>query len=462
MANNYLVAGLGYGDEGKGTIVDFLVRQLGIKNVVRYNGGCQAAHHVVNDGTVHCYSQFTSGSFVDGVESYLSKHMIVDPLTLKVEEEVLRRKGVDETYSRMTISPDCLLTTPMQRFLGQMQELSRGEDRHGSCGMGVGATVYDAKAWGDKYPTAGDLLKPEVLRKKLDFIWRVKVDQGEQIVDEEPDNQELDDRLGMFKDPGYVDKLMDWYSSFVSESGVKIEKVEPKGQCVYEGAQGVLLDHKYGFWPHVTKTDITYNNAEELCSNLSEDYGDSLDNNSDFTYKIGVLRAYSTRHGAGPFVTEDDDLGRRIPDYHNQTNPWQGKMRVGWFDMVAAKYSLDVIGGVDSIALTCVDRLENVDDMKICEAYRYNGDEEISDYFNYDECEDGKIIFGIKKAEDPTHEHQQKLGELLGDCEPIYSNWRGWDYGKYIGFIAKELETPVSIVSFGTEAKDKKMIKGLG
>jgi len=172
------VVGLGAGDEGKGASVDALVRRLGLGLVVRHNGGPQAAHHVVReDGVVHRFAQFGSGTLVPGVRTHLSRFMLVEPLGLAREAAALGRIGVAAPLQRLTIDGACAVVTPFHRLFGRMQELVRGPDRHGSCGLGVGAAYVDAH--NPRLPTLrfAELLGPvEALRGKLRLIQLVKLD----------------------------------------------------------------------------------------------------------------------------------------------------------------------------------------------------------------------------------------------------------------------------------------------
>ena len=134
-----IVFGLGFGDEGKGSIVDALVRRQGFRTVVRFNGGPQAAHHVVlPDGRWHCFAQFCSGMLSPRTQSWLSEFMLVDPLALQKEELALRKLGVQNAFQRLYIDAACVVVTPFHKHLNRLQECLRDQTRHGSCGLGVG------------------------------------------------------------------------------------------------------------------------------------------------------------------------------------------------------------------------------------------------------------------------------------------------------------------------------------
>ncbi|HSD12859.1 MAG TPA: adenylosuccinate synthetase, partial [Patescibacteria group bacterium] len=166
-----IVTDLGFGDAGKGSIVDYLARTLRAHAVIRFNGGSQAAHNVVApDGRHHTFSQFGSATFVDGVRTHLSRHMIVNPPAMLVEAEILRKKGVVDAFARTTISAEALVITPYQRAANRLREIARSDGRHGSCGHGIGETAADALTVGRSVVRAGDFREPEVLRRKLRWL----------------------------------------------------------------------------------------------------------------------------------------------------------------------------------------------------------------------------------------------------------------------------------------------------
>ncbi len=446
MAEVIFVAGLGYGDEGKGSIIDFLTEHSGSKTVVRYNGGPQAAHHVIRYGHTHCFSQFGSGSFVNGSITYLSKYMLIDPFSLVVEEETLRQKGIADGFERLCINEDCLVITPMHKLVGQMRELST---RCGSCGMGVGEAVRDSQSLNGRSLRVADLQDTPTLETKLDFLWRVKLDQAEQLADENPNNQEIQSRYAQIRDGDLVQWVLQFYRSFSNRLHI-IPDYDFSGRVIFEGAQGVLLDVDYGFVPYVTKTKTTF-------ANLSGLIGDGQK-----VTRIGVLRAYSTRHGAGPFVSEDMNLTQAIPDLHNGMHEWQGRFRIGWLDVLASRYALEVIGGVTGIALTNFDRLQGITSIKVCTAYEYVGYDNIDRFFDYELINGRKIIHRIKVQKKPDAREQKRLTARLFDCKPVYTEFKG-DESDYLSFFESEqgLATPVVILSKGPKSKDKYLLRDI-
>src|SRR4051812_29675219 len=244
--NNHaiLIADLGFGDAGKGSIVDALTRQTGAKTVVRFNGGAQAAHNVVTPaGRHHTFAQFGSGTF-HGVPTHLTRFMVVDPLALAAEAAAL-----GNPFHLLTVDAGALLATPWHRAANRLRERRRGGDRHGSCGLGIGQTMEYALSNADA-PRAGDTLSPARLRRVLTAV-----------------RDGLTERYGRLDAPP-VDDVMQAFQAF----GRAVSIVDPahtgrlldEGPCVFEGAQGVLLDEWRGWHPYTTWSTTTFDNALEL------------------------------------------------------------------------------------------------------------------------------------------------------------------------------------------------------
>ncbi len=433
------VVGLGAGDEGKGASVDALVRRLGLGLVVRHNGGPQAAHHVVReDGVVHCFAQFGSGTLVPGVRTHLSRFMLVEPLGLAREAAALGRIGVAAPLQRLTIDGACAVVTPFHRLFGRMQELVRGPDRHGSCGLGVGAAYVDAH--NPRLPTLrfAELLGPvEALRGKLRLIQLVKLDQAEQLAEANP-GAGLAPMLGELRRSDLLGELIAAYRATARavtvDDGTALQAVlrDRPESVIFEGAQGVLLDAERGFWPHVTPSRTGFVHAETLLAEAG----------APPPLRLGVLRAYATRHGAGPLVSESSELLARLPEPHNPSGQWQGAMRVGCFDLVAARHALTLVGGVDGLALTCLDRLAGLGPLAVCTAYRLPMGERLTTL-----------------ARPQERAAQTALTGLLLRCRPELRTLPGWDapglsppaIEHAIG-LAAELEVPLLGLAAGPSA----------
>jgi adenylosuccinate synthase len=451
-----LVADLGYGDAGKGSLVDFLTRQLHASVVIRYNGGAQAAHNVIDpDGRYHTFAQFGSGTLVPGVRTHLSRFMLVEPLSLLREERHLQTLGITDALDRLTIDRGALVTTPYHQALNRLREITRGDGRHGSCGMGVGETMADALALGAHVPRMGDLHDPVRVKRKLQILREWKLTQLQTIRAGLPDTELVRRERQVLEDAHFLDFIVETYRQFARRAAI----VEPsfltqllaEGTVIAEGAQGVLLDEWYGFHPYTTWSTTTFQNVDTL---LREQHYDGQ------VVRLGVLRAYATRHGPGPFVTEDTALGAVLPERHNAPNAWQLAMRVGHFDAVAARYALAVIRHVDLLAVTHVDRLHDLKEWKIATQYEYRGNmDRLSDFF----AVRAGLMADIRASEEQDLARQEQLTLRLQHCVPHYVVHRAShslpateaDVSSYLVQIERELGVPIGLVSAGPTALDK-------
>lgn len=451
-----LVADLGYGDAGKGSIVDYLTRQLHAHTVIRYNGGAQAAHNVIDpSGAQHTFAQFGSGTLAPGVRTHLSRFMLVDPLSLLREERHLHGLGITDALDRLTIDREALITTPYHQALNRLREIARGTERHGSCGMGVGETMADAMALGERAPRIGDLQDPVQLKQKLRTLRDWKLSQWQALDADWPDTELVRRERSVLEDAHFLDFLMEAYRQFARRAAIVgpafLAELLAAGTLIAEGAQGVLLDEWYGFHPYTTWSTTTFQNADTL---LQEQHYDGQ------VVRLGVLRAYATRHGPGPFVTEDTTLAEVLPEAHNLPNVWQLAMRVGHFDAVAARYALAVTGPVDLLAMTHVDRLRGLKEWKIATHYHYRGDsDELTGFF----AGQGGGLSDIRRSERPDLERQAQLTQLLQQCVPQYQTVRASastnpveaDLPSYLAQIERAIGVPIGIISAGPTALDK-------
>jgi adenylosuccinate synthase len=341
--NILVVAGLVYGDEGKGSIVDFLVRRHQAGLVVRYNGGPQAAHNVITpDGLHHTFSQFGSGTLVPGVKTYLSRFMLVNPRNMMNEASVLTWKGITDALVRTTVDEDALVITPFHRIVNKEIERARGNKRHGSCGEGVGT----AREQSLKYPDVirvRDLVNEKTVKRKL--RWTQEICQKELSIQAPglvPEGTLLFNGR-ICNDLAYDYTVWARSVKIVSSDWLGLELANQKA-VVFEGAQGVLLDETWGEKDHNTWTDTTFNNADLLIS-------EARTLRPQVT-KIGVMRTYFTRHGEGTFT----EGTVRYPEDHNRDDGFQGRFKMGPIDFDKLRYSAKVCGGVDEIAFNHMDR----------------------------------------------------------------------------------------------------------
>lgn len=318
-----LVLGLGFGDEGKGTLVDWLARQAKSPPlVIRFNGGPQAQHHVVtDDGRGHCFAQLGSASFVDGARTHLAHDMAVDPFALHAE---IAEFGAPVD---ITIDPRCVVVTPWHAIVNRIRESLRGAGRHGSTGRGI----REAK-FGDHRLLVGDLTL-NGLRAHRDKVMAEAMSLA-------PDH-ELIER-------GRDDALFAQFAEAAFKPVTITTEVPRAESIIFESAQGALLDRDHGFWPHVTPSRITRKEAELAAREIG--LAGDLE-------VWGVLRAYYTRHGEGPFPTEDAELTRMLPERHNREDGPAGRFRAGWFDAELARKAIGFAGPIDKLAITCLDRM---------------------------------------------------------------------------------------------------------
>ena len=425
MAKATIVVDLGFGDAGKGSIVDFLSREYSTPPaIVRFNGGAQAAHNVVTpDGRHHTFAHFGSGTLMPGVLTHFSEFALIDPINMVNENVHLKELGCYDAMNRLSVSEDCLVVTPFQKTAGKIRDAARGKEQHGTCGMGIGETMMDDWDDGDICIRAKDLKSPKILFKKVQALQHLKLEQLQQISPHKV--------CSTLKS---ADPTAMWTSKFeAAASQLRIVPNDYLGDLaderdlIFEGAQGVLLDEWYGFHPHTTWSTCTFANADELLHRIN--YHGEIE-------KLGVMRADHTRHGPGPFPTESAYLGTRLEDQHNIYSEYQGTMRFGWLDLVLAKYALDVVGDVDSVAITCLDHLQYMERTFVNRGY------------------DNPWIQKLPVNPNPMNlDFQEALTTSLADVILVL---REFPREEYVDLVVKDLGVKISIESHGPTADDKR------
>ena len=455
MAKVTLTCGLSFGDEGKGTIVDSLARRESTRLVVRYNGGAQAAHNVVDGERHHTFAQFGSGTFV-GVPTLLSRFVLVNPIFALAEALHLKTLGVMDPLSMLYVERGATVTTPFHVAMNRLREMAR-DARHGSCGMGIGETMQDVVAGEDDVIRIADLESPALLLRRLENVRTRKLEDARALglVERSLVHAGMAREIGILSDSGLTGLVLERYLAFAARanlvgSEMLARELSRDGHLVFEGAQGVLLDQDMGFAPYTTWTDITFRNAEALLA-------DSAHEASSVT-KLGILRAYTTRHGAGPMVTASPDWDVISAHDHNRWGEWQGEFRSGPLDLVATRYALDVLAGVDGIALTNLDRLAPFgDEVPVCSSYGVGGDSLRASELETDSLrtvkpslfsEGGAIL--VRRPFDL--EHQTRLGRALQEVRPELSLVSRAHYAHEIG---ERLRTAILALGFGPRASDK-------
>jgi adenylosuccinate synthase len=373
MANTILV-GAQWGDEGKGKIIDVLTAKADI--VVRSQGGNNAGHTVIHDGTTYVLHLIPSGILRRGKVCVIGNGVVVDPIALVAEVDGLRKLGLQ--IGRNLLVSDCAhLVLPYHRVLDEQRELRQG--KIGTTKRGIGP------AYADKASRTGlrisDLMQPILFSKKL----QAKIRENNSILEAlgaKPINwREVNE--------SYLaagEKLR----PFVANTVVYLHRaMERKKEILFEGAQGTFLDIDHGTYPYVTSSNTTSGGA---CTGTGV-----APNRMDRV--VGVMKAYTTRVGEGALPTEDRQFAEMLHKLGREFGATTGRARrCGWFDAVATRYST-MINGTDELAITNLDGLDNVDPIRVCVGYRLNG----------------------KRLDVPPCDAAQ-----LENCEPIYEKLSGW------------------------------------
>lgn len=419
----YTVTGLGYGDEGKGTTVDFLARQ-GSALVVRHNGGPQAGHNVVlANGKHHEFSQFGSGTFA-GADTFLSRFMLVNPLDMLLEADHLNSLGVNDLWQRLHIDMEARIITPYHVALQRLQAYARGE----SCGKGIGEAMRQDLARPDLTIRVKDLMFTNLamasLAHKLEDLRRYLAVQA-------PSGPDFD----VLTNPDLADQLVKRYHDWRAMGWFVVDEREVMGvtlrvkdyeHIIFEGAQGVLLDEWDGFHPYTTWSTTTDANALALLKEAG--WGGPVQ-------RLGVTRAYATRHGAGPFVTQADDLDHHEP--YNVTGLFQGEFRRGDLDLVALRYAVEICHNIDGLVVTHLDRARGY-----ARYWRY------VDRYAYQNLVE---IDRIRLPIDRDLDKRQELTKTLMQCTPLTRKAVSTEeLLEVLGQIA-----PIAIESHGPTADDK-------
>lgn len=342
------VIGANFGDEGKGLMTDYFSSNDTL--VVRYNGGAQAGHTVVTpEGKRHVFSHFGSGSFA-GAATFLSRHFIINPMLWKKELKILQELGVVPT---LTYSNEAKLTLPYDMLINQEAEKSKGNGRHGSCGVGINETITRCLAGHTTNVPVVDKTRSEIKEKFIrirDTYCRDRIKQ----LGLNPDKKFFE----LFDSDNLLENYLSVLDEFSATHHIVLDRdaVEQSkaNSVVFEGAQGLLLDEDHEFFPHVTRSKTGLKNVLELCKEMKI-------SNLDAVY---VTRAYMTRHGRGPFPTEDPNLSYK--DTTNVHNEFQEGLRFGRLDVDLLARTIDndlqqtyghSVAVVPQLAITHVDQV---------------------------------------------------------------------------------------------------------
>ena len=418
---NVAVVGAQWGDEGKGKIVDWLSERADV--VVRFQGGHNAGHTLVIDGVTYKCSALPSGIVREGKLSIIGNGVVLDPWALLTEIDGMQKLGVKITPETLRIAENAPLILSVHRNLDQAREQALGNARIGTTGRGIGP-AYEDKV-GRRAIRVGDLSDPDLLADKVDklLLHHNALLRGfglEEVraADLMKDLLELAPRLLPYS--GTVWTVLD----DARRAGKRI---------LFEGAQGAMLDIDFGTYPFVTSSNTIAGQAA-----VGSGQGPGA-----IGYVLGIAKAYTTRVGAGPFPTElEDEIGIRLGERGHEFGTVTGRRRrCGWFDAVLVRQAAKV-NGLNGVALTKLDVLDGLTEIKVCTGYRLDG--EVIDYFPASSVKQAKV-------------------------EPIYETMEGWSETtqgarswadlpataiKYVRRIEELIDTPVSLLSTSPERMD--------
>ena len=422
-----LLVGAQWGDEGKGKVVDMLGTDVDV--FVRFQGGANAGHTVIADGQKVVFHLLPSGMLYPGKLCVLGNGLVIDPEQFLNEVNDLLAKGMDR--ARLVVSPHAHVVMPYHRMLDKLQEEARGKGRKiGTTGRGIGPCYVD------KYSRSGlrveDLINPDVLRERLNYILEEKNQIFTRLYNQNP--MPFDEIYEPAKKWGEA------IAPYVDDTRALLRKAADEGKHILlEGAQAALLDIDHGTYPYVTSSSTSAAGAFT---------GTGLAPN-DLTRVIAVVKAYTTRVGEGPFPTEDfTEDGEKLRANGGEFGATTGRpRRCGWLDIPGLKYSME-LNGANVIALTKLDVLTGMGDIKVCTAYELNG-EKITTWPN-----DTRILSEIK----PIYETLPGWNDDITECKtfddlPVNAQ-------SYVKYIEEKLNVPVGLIGVGAD-RNQTINKGM-
>ncbi len=424
--SNVTVVGAQWGDEGKGKIVDWLSNEADI--VVRFQGGNNAGHTIVVKKKKIALSLIPSGIIRKDKVSIIGNGVVVNPIALLDEINKLALAGIKITRKNLKISENASIIFSFHKQIDEIREKRKGPNKIGTTGRGIGPAYEDRV--GRRAVRFADLINDKILKEKiknaLDYHNILLAGLNSKLLSE----KNIYDEINSYKKR--ILKFVDRISPILKHAKNKGKKI------LFEGAQGILLDVDHGTYPFVTSSNT-------LPSAASTGTGVPI---KELGYVLGIVKAYTTRVGSGPFPTELSDLiGQRLGEIGNEFGTVTGRQRrCGWFDSIITRHSMDV-AGIDGIALTKLDVLDSFKEIKICVGYKLNNKK--IDYFPLSEIDQRNI-----KPIYETHEGwlQTTQGARTWSDLPALAI-------KYVRRIEELLETQVSILSTSPKREDTILVK---
>jgi adenylosuccinate synthase len=417
MPTNLVVIGAQWGDEGKGKIVDLLTERAAA--VVRFQGGHNAGHTLVIDGRKTVLSLIPSGILHPGVECLIGNGVVLALDALLLEADGLVQKGIP-VYERLRVSPNCPLILPSHVALDRARERARGANAIGTTGRGIGPAYEDKVA--RRAVRVADLFQRERLAARLGEVLDFHNFMLQRYFSAESVDfqRTLDDCLAQGE---RIRPLVD-------DVTLRLRETMSRGNVLFEGAQGALLDVDVGTYPYVTSSNTIAGEAA---------VGTGL-GPRDISSVLGIVKAYTTRVGAGPFPTElFDETGEHLSRVGHEFGAVSGRpRRCGWFDAVALKRAV-MNSSISYLGVTKLDVLDGLDTIRICIGYRIEGE---------------------------VHAMPPLLPHRFADAEPVYEAWPGWSTStqgitaferlpvearRYLARIEELAGVPIDIVSTGAD-----------
>ncbi|WP_298442081.1 adenylosuccinate synthase [uncultured Ferrimonas sp.] len=419
MGKNVVVLGTQWGDEGKGKVVDLLTEQANY--VVRYQGGHNAGHTLVINGEKTVLHLIPSGILRDNVKCLIGNGVVLSPEALKTELTMLKERGIP-VEERLMVSEACPLILPYHVAIDQARERARGNQAIGTTGRGIGPAYEDKVA--RRGLRVGDLLDAERFATKLKEVLAYHNFMLKEYFNAEEVDYDtvLADSL----------ELAEMLRPMIVDVTDMLDKARKAGEPImFEGAQGTLLDIDHGTYPYVTSSNTTAGGVS-----TGSGFGPT-----HIDYVLGIVKAYTTRVGGGPFPTElDDEVGQHLGVKGHEFGATTGRQRrTGWFDAVAMRRAVQ-INGITGFCLTKLDVLDGLKELKICTGYQMPNGELVS----------------VPPLDAEGYEA----------AVPVYESMPGWtdntfgvtEHSKlpqaaldYIARIEELLEVPVDIVSTGPD-----------
>jgi len=420
MANTIIV-GAQWGDEGKGKIVDFLTEKTDI--VVRAQGGNNAGHTVIHDGKKYVLHLIPSGILWPEKNCVIGNGVVIDPVSLLEEFDKLEGQGVAISPDNLVISNRAHLTLPYHRILDSFRESGLGGKKIGTTGRGIGPTYVD------KSERSGIRMSDLFNQEKLVTKIKSKVEKANSLLE------------GSDIDPLIADQIIEQLNSaasrlkpFICETTTYLHERLAEGKSLlFEGAQGTYLDIDHGTYPFVTSSNTTAGGA---CtgSGVSPRKIDNV---------TCVAKAYTTRVGSGPFITENQDFSDRMHGMGREFGATTGrKRRCGWFDAVLVRHACR-LNGADQLAVTNVDGLDGIESIKICTSYELRGETITTPPANSEDWEECT----------PNYEELPGWGDEITAGAPSIDSLPK-NANNYLDRLSELCETPVKIIGVGPDRKE--------